>query len=205
MTAAHSALIQPNRKTLYPLRWRAVRLPGAGRLAAAGFLLSGFVAVLSAPRLRRSASIRLMTFRGDGFVGVCLAGNSARFFSRNMETSAVDLRERYSLGGGDRRVQRYRTGYERQLQVALPVGTRGHSILHATDTRCPSKKWVLRLTFLSRTSGARQKKLARCFSFVLRPPLHTLRFISSGSRGVPFRSREVSNHGDLPQATEVRS
>ena len=62
---------------------------GAAGLAAASFLASDLVAETSAPVLRRKASIKLMTLRCDGFAAAALVGNSARFLSRNMETSAV--------------------------------------------------------------------------------------------------------------------
>src|SRR5438874_7542764 len=75
---------------LYPLRPRGGdRLGGAGRFAAAAFLGSGLGTEPSAATLRRKASMRLITLRAGGFVGVSLLGNSARFLFLSMETSAV--------------------------------------------------------------------------------------------------------------------
>ena len=56
---------------LYPVRPRASdRLAAVDRLAVAGFFLaSGLVAKASVPRLRRKASIRLITLRCDGLAG----------------------------------------------------------------------------------------------------------------------------------------
>jgi hypothetical protein len=65
------------------------RLAAAARFPTAAFLGSGLVSDRSATTLRRKASMRLMTLRGDGFVRVSLLGTAARFFSRNIETSAV--------------------------------------------------------------------------------------------------------------------